>query len=281
MHNCERIRVDPAADGWEAVATGPYWANTGPLWRKRADGHDDHHIYGLLVPDKHATIRTAVFGGILMAFASYVMRATSGDHPTLRLDLSFLNGVEIGEFVTGSGEILRRSASIVFGRGLLQANGRPVASMSSISKIAKREEAAKTCPMTFDPMDDGWRLTRPYPADFGAQLWLREEESGPAFGMIVGEQHLDSSGAVDGGAILALVDQTIGIPGNRLVKTPMVTIQLETRFCGPARAGDFLESRSRVVHSDGQVVAVAGDITAGGRLIATATGIWKTVRPRS
>ena len=68
--------------------------------------------------------------------------------------------------------------------------------------------------MSFDPASEGWRrYTLTFPMRFGAQLWHREEAQGPAYGLVAGEQHLDPSGVVDEGLILAFIDQAIGVPG--------------------------------------------------------------------
>jgi acyl-coenzyme A thioesterase PaaI-like protein len=48
-------------------------------------------------------------------------------------------------------------------------------------------------------------------------------------------------------------------------------------FVGPGRAGDILECCVRITRQTRTLVFLSADITAAGRAIAVATGLWKIV----
>jgi acyl-coenzyme A thioesterase PaaI-like protein len=55
------------------------------------------------------------------------------------------------------------------------------------------------------------------------------------------------------------------------------TIQMDVQFVAAGRLGDFLVAQSSVVRTTRSIVFMRGEIHAGDRLIATASGLWKAL----
>lgn len=140
--------INPVSEDWEpAPCAGNFMTLAGPIWRKRVH---DQFIYGLLGQEKHANHRTIVYGGIIMAFAAYVLGnltvAEELPQVALQLDVHFLAAANIGDFMIGRGEIMRRSSSIVFSRGTIQTADRTIASMHGVRRISNPRFASQCQP---------------------------------------------------------------------------------------------------------------------------------------
>lgn len=86
-----------------------------------------------------------IHGGALMTFADYAvfMLASGIDGSihgvTLTMNCEFIGAAEAGRLLTARGEVIREGFSIVFVRGIIDDDGRPVLSFSAtIKKLAKR-----------------------------------------------------------------------------------------------------------------------------------------------
>lgn len=84
-----------------------------------------------------------IHGGALMTFADYVlfMTALGADADlhgvTLTMNSEFIGAAEPGQLLTGRGEIVRAGASIIFVRGVIDDQGRPVLTFSATIKKLK------------------------------------------------------------------------------------------------------------------------------------------------
>jgi len=80
-----------------------------------------------------------VHGGVLMSFIDYTLCIAaigdSGEHcVTVSLNSEFVDGVPPGALVLGEGEVVRRTGSMVFTRGKLSVDGRPVLIANAVIK---------------------------------------------------------------------------------------------------------------------------------------------------
>lgn len=135
----------------------------------------------------------------------------------------------------------------------------------------------------FDPAAQGWERR---PADgFSAHtgsVWSRREEGRLAYGFLAGPEHANRQGIVHGGMIMTLADnllgrtvwETGGVDG-------CVTMQLNVQFLSAVRMGEFVEARGEVLRRARSVCFVRGMLTAHGRAVAAADGVWKLLRARS
>lgn len=127
---------------WEPV--DDFEEHSGPFYCKP----DDQGVLCGFRPDaKNRNGGGNVHGGALMTFADYVlfMTALVADPElhgvTLTMNSEFIGAAEPGQLLTGRGEIVRQGFSIVFVRGMIENEGRPVLSFSATIKKLKRRPA--------------------------------------------------------------------------------------------------------------------------------------------
>jgi len=58
-------------------------------------------------------------------------------------------------------------------------------------------------------------------------------------------------------------------------RQPCTTVQLNTQFVAPVRAGEFVESRVEVLRRTRTLVFVRGTLAVGDRTVVHADGVWK------
>jgi uncharacterized protein (TIGR00369 family) len=92
-------------------------------------------------------------------------------------------------------------------------------------------------------------------------------------------EHKNRIGLVHGGVIASLLDQVLAIEAWKAAsQQPTVTVQMDTRFLGPARIGDFMQARATIRQITRSLIFVDGDVTCGDTMIATATAIMKVTK---
>jgi uncharacterized protein (TIGR00369 family) len=110
----------------------------GPLWQQ---GEGQDLTFGFLAEEKHLNRRGVVHGGMLMAFADQALGLTAREvtsgfpQATIQLDTHFIAPAVAGEFITVNAEVVRRTRSILFMRGMLAVGERAVASSHGIWKL--------------------------------------------------------------------------------------------------------------------------------------------------
>ena len=128
------------AEGWLPLPTVRYSAALGPVFTKRIDGK----ITAALLAQEHLANDNLgiVHGGAMMTFADLAMGirvgyATGGTamFVTAQLAVQFTAAAKIGEVITCQPEVVRKTSSMVFVRGLIEAGGRTVASVDGIFKL--------------------------------------------------------------------------------------------------------------------------------------------------
>jgi acyl-coenzyme A thioesterase 13 len=99
----------------------------------------------------------------------------------------------------------------------------------------------------------------------------------------VGEGHLNRHGVLHGGIMSLMLDSAMGATGSLTVdpagRTPFLTVSFTVQFLAPAREGR-VTAAGRVTGGGASLLFVEGEMTdAEGRLLATASGVFKRVRP--
>ena len=128
------------ADGWKPVPAVRYSAALGPTFTKRIDGRI---MAALLAQDHLANDNLGiVHGGAMMTFADMAMgmgvgfaMGGKGNFVTAQLAVQFTAAAKIGDVITCQPEVVRKTSSMVFVRGLIEASGRTVASVDGIIKL--------------------------------------------------------------------------------------------------------------------------------------------------
>jgi acyl-coenzyme A thioesterase PaaI-like protein len=138
---------DPTADGWSIRPSNMFMQSIGTLWERTEGGRID---LGIVCEPRHdnggkrmhgALITTLADQGLALAAlggrnAGSDTQYTLDDQVTIHLDVHFLSGVGIGEFVTSRCEVTRQTASLSFVRGLLMVG---VCSAQGTFKLVRRK----------------------------------------------------------------------------------------------------------------------------------------------
>ena len=128
-----------------------------------------------------------------------------------------------------------------------------------------------------DPALEGWK-PRTLPGFFGmvGPLWTKKEAEGWAYAFLAEERHTNPAGLVHGGMLCTLLDHALSaIAWEANERKPCVTVALDVQYLAPARAGDFVVARGRIVRQASTLVFLQGALTLGEETIATASGIAK------
>jgi acyl-coenzyme A thioesterase PaaI-like protein len=133
------------ADGWVPVPTVRYSAALGPTFTKRIDGK----ITAALLAQFHLANDNLgiVHGGAMMTFADMAMGigvgysiGGKGTFVTAQLAVQFTAAAKVGDVITCQPELVRKTSSLVFVRGLIEAGGRTVASVDAIFKLLDMDQ---------------------------------------------------------------------------------------------------------------------------------------------
>lgn len=134
-------RIDLSREGWSIHTDEGFIEHVGPIWERRGP---DGTRYGFVADPKHANLLGVVQGGMLMTFADRALGLRAWEAAegtpcvTIQFDMQFLAAARIGEFVELRPEVVRRTASLVFLRGVLTTDSRGIAAASGIWKRVPR-----------------------------------------------------------------------------------------------------------------------------------------------
>lgn len=100
--------------------------------------------------------------------------------------------------------------------------------------------------------------------------------------VLTNERQGNSEGFLHGGFILALADFALSYgtfaPDDR---PPSITLNVNVNFLRAARPGQWLEIRIDTRKQSGSLLFADGLISAEGRIIAQASGVFRPVRPQT
>ncbi len=128
------------ADGWKPVLAVRYSAALGPTFVKRIEGK----VTAALLAQEHLANDNLgiVHGGAMMTFADMAMGLGVGyaingkaTFVTAQLAVQFTSAARIGDVITCAPEVVRKTSSLVFVRGLIVVGDRVVASCDGIFKL--------------------------------------------------------------------------------------------------------------------------------------------------
>ncbi|MBV9994080.1 MAG: PaaI family thioesterase [Caulobacteraceae bacterium] len=124
--------------GWTLHGTDPFEEVAGPFYaREDAAGRT---TCAFRVAPKHLNGAGVAHGGALLAFADFAlyciaMKALDGAVGlTTSLNAEFVDAAREGDLVEASGEIVRAGGTLIFLRGVLAAEGRPLLTCSTVLK---------------------------------------------------------------------------------------------------------------------------------------------------
>lgn len=126
------------AEGWERLPTRLFTAQIGEAWVRMRDGRPE--VCVMSAEDAANDYGVMLHGGALMTFADMAfgvgVARSGGDGPivTVELKLHFVASARPGALLTCAPEVVRKTSSLVFVRGLILADGATVASADGIFK---------------------------------------------------------------------------------------------------------------------------------------------------
>jgi uncharacterized protein (TIGR00369 family) len=128
-----------------------------------------------------------------------------------------------------------------------------------------------------DPALEGWKpRTLPGFFDLVGPLWTKKEGDSWAYGIVAEDKHINPAGIVHGGMLATLLDHALSaIAWEANDRKPCITIALDVHFLAPARPGQFVAARGRIVRQASSLVFMQGNLTVDGDEIATASAILK------
>ncbi len=117
----------------------------GPFYYRKAESG---LVLGFQAGDQHCNGLGSVHGGLLMAFADYAvtMIALAGvaeNCTTVSFSSHFLSAAQRGDWLEARGEVVRRTGSMTFVRGLVTAGDAPVLDFqAAVKRLKKPSESA-------------------------------------------------------------------------------------------------------------------------------------------
>lgn len=128
-----------------------------------------------------------------------------------------------------------------------------------------------------DPERDGWKV-RDLPGFIGqvGPLWTRREPEAWAYGVLADDRHTNPAGIVHGGLLTTLLDHALSaIAWEANARKACISVALDVHFLSPARPGEFIEARGRIVRQAATLSFMQGSLTVQDRIVATASAILK------
>ncbi len=133
------------SDGWSLRDPKGHMAQVGPLWAKRVD---EEWRYGVVVTQRSLNLAGVAHGGMLLTLLDHALSTiaweTSGrrDCLTVQLNANFLRAGKLGEFIVGSGNVVRQTRNLIFMNGRVCADDHELMSGQAIVKVISRDVEA-------------------------------------------------------------------------------------------------------------------------------------------
>jgi uncharacterized protein (TIGR00369 family) len=124
----------------------------------------------------------------------------------------------------------------------------------------------------------------PYAVSLGP-FFVERGERLVRLGLRVQRRHCNSAGAAHGGMVASLADlgliHAVSVLRERQgqPRVPLSTVSMSLDYLGPAPEGSWLEIAAEVTRLGGSLAFVEGAMTADGRRVARASGVF-SMRPR-
>ena len=98
------------------------------------------------------------------------------------------------------------------------------------------------------------------------------------FAFLPEAKHLNGGGALHGGLLMTLADNVLGFTVHEQTEGRIAsTVTLNTDFLAGGVAGAPVWGRAAITRKTRSLIFVAGDLSQNGKLLLTATGIWKII----
>lgn len=127
--------------GWRNYTSDAFEHMTGPFYQR--EDENGAKVSAFRAEKKHMNGGGFMHGGCMMTFADFALFVIADDalsgvgSVTASFNCEFIDAAREGEFIEARGEVVRNGGSMVFIRGLVTAEGRPILNFSAIVKKVK------------------------------------------------------------------------------------------------------------------------------------------------
>ena len=126
--------------GWSTWGNGsdPFETLTGPFYMKALD--QGGYVCAFMPEAQHCNGMGNIHGGCLMTFADFALFAHAHDHlvggpcVTMQFESQFVGGAKPGILIESHGDIVRVTRTMLFIRGLMSQEDKPILAYSAILK---------------------------------------------------------------------------------------------------------------------------------------------------
>jgi len=129
--------------GWRIWSSDPYELLSGPFYCRQDDA--GRAVCAFRAEEKHMNGGGFMHGGCLLTFADYALFCIASEElkdtgsVTASLNAEFVDAAKSGDRIEATGEVIRAGGSLVFIRGVVTGEGRPLLNFSAIvKKVRKR-----------------------------------------------------------------------------------------------------------------------------------------------
>ena len=116
----------------------------------------------------------------------------------------------------------------------------------------------------------------------GGVMFRNISESEYEFKSVINENHLNASNITHGGYLAALIDAGAGTAAHRAAQNkPCVTISLDLKYIGASKIGDEIIGHVKILKKTKTLVFLFCELKCNGKIITSATGVWKILKINS
>ena len=127
---------------------------------------------------------------------------------------------------------------------------------------------------------DGWSIvdTSGFISLVGP-LWERQVDGEHEYALVAQDKHHNRRGVVQGGLLMTFADRACGMTARFVSGRPtLATVQLDVHFIDSGKIGEILLAKPRAVRTTRSLIFMTTEVTANGRCIATASGVFKILK---
>ena len=108
-------------------------------------------------------------------------------------------------------------------------------------------------------------------------LYVRADAEPARIGFRVAENHLNPNGTLHGGMLMTLTDDAVAVAALRALGSTarFATVSLNCDFLSSGSLDDWIEAEAEIVRRTRQFFFVRIMVSCEGRLMATASGLWR------
>ena len=114
----------------------------------------------------------------------------------------------------------------------------------------------------------------------GGILFRNISDTEYEFKTTINENHLNAIGITHGGFICSLIDAGAGTAAHRCAgQAPCVTVSLDLKFIATTKIGDEIVGFTKILKKTKSMVFLICHLKSKDKIIASASGIWKILKP--